>query len=180
MCFMNDDDSFDAEGSRASGDGRVHGPGRSLSATPTTRTEKIADTTRRVPGARPRLRDPRSAAHGPGRPYDSDEGRAIAAAITALMTGAAYVTSARTAARMGPFAGFHENAGPMLDVLRMHRREVAKIDEELVSTELLCAAQEAWDTAVDLAEAYGVRNAQATVLAPRARSRSSWIATRPG
>jgi ribonucleoside-diphosphate reductase alpha chain len=54
----------------------------------------------------------------------------------------------------------------MLDVLRMHRREVAKIDEEQVSTELLCAAQEAWDMAVDLAEAYGVRNAQATVLAP--------------
>ena len=54
----------------------------------------------------------------------------------------------------------------MLDVLRMHRREVAKIDEELVSTELLSAAQEAWDTAVELAEAYGVRNSQATVLAP--------------
>jgi ribonucleoside-diphosphate reductase alpha chain len=101
-----------------------------------------------------------------GVPYDSDEGRAIAAAITALMTGAAYVTSARTAARMGPFAGFHENADPMLNVLRMHRLEVAKIDEEQVPTELLCAAQEAWDTAVEMAEVHGVRNAQATVLAP--------------
>src|ERR1019366_8824649 len=82
------------------------------------------------------------------------------------MTGAAYVTSAHTAARMGPFAGFHENSGPMLEVLRMHRREVAKIDEEMVPTELLCAAQEAWDTAVELAESHGVRNSQATVLAP--------------
>ena len=76
------------------------------------------------------------------------------------------MTSARTAARMGPCAGFHENADPMLEVLRMHRREVAKIDEEMVPTELLCVAQEAWDTAVELAEAHGVRNSQATVLAP--------------
>ena len=164
MCFMNDDDSFDAEGFEAAVT-VVFTAQEILIGNADYPTEKIADTTA-VPGARPRLRESRSAAHGPGVPYDSDEGRAIAAAITALMTGAAYVTSARTAARMGPFAGFHENAGPMLDVLRMHRREVAKIDEELVSTELLCAAQEAWDTAVDLAEAYGVRNAQATVLAP--------------
>ena len=72
-----------------------------------------------------------------GLPYDSDEGRAWAAAITALMTGHAYATSARTAARMGPFAGYHENVEPMLNVLRMHRDAVAEIDEELVPTELL-------------------------------------------
>ena len=65
-------------------------------------------------------------------PYDSDGGRAWAAAITALMTGRAYATSARTAGRMGPFAGFAENAEPMLNVLRMHRAEASKIDEELV------------------------------------------------
>ena len=81
-----------------------------------------------------------------GLPYDSDGGRAWAAAITALLTGHAYATSARTAARMGPFAGYHENREPMLDVLRMHRREAARIDEELVPPELLSAAQEAWDT----------------------------------
>jgi ribonucleoside-diphosphate reductase alpha chain len=67
---------------------------------------------------------------------------------------------------MGPFAGFHENAEPMLNVLRMHRAEVATIDEEMVPTELLSAAQESWDNAVELAERYGVRNSQATVLAP--------------
>jgi len=101
-----------------------------------------------------------------GLPYDSDAGRAWAGAITALMTGHAYTVSARTAARMGPFAGYHDNREAMLNVLRMHRAEVAKIDEVLVPTELLSAAQEAWDNAVEAAEAYGVRNSQATVLAP--------------
>jgi ribonucleoside-diphosphate reductase alpha chain len=101
-----------------------------------------------------------------GLPYDSDGGRAWAGALTALMTGHAYATSARTAARMGPFAGFTKNRDHMLRVLGQHRDEVAKIDEELVPTDLLSAAQEAWEEAVELGEAYGVRNAQASVLAP--------------
>ncbi len=101
-----------------------------------------------------------------GLPYDSDGGRAWAAAITALMTGHAYATSARTAGRLGPFAGFHANAEPMVKVLRMHQAEAAKVDEELVPPELLSAAQEAWDEAVELAEQFGVRNSQASVLAP--------------
>ncbi len=101
-----------------------------------------------------------------GLPYDSDAGRAWAAAITSLLTGHAYATSARIAARMGPFAGYHENAEPMLNVLRMHQAEAARIDEDVVPPELLSAAQESWDRAVDLAEAYGVRNSQASVLAP--------------
>jgi ribonucleoside-diphosphate reductase alpha chain len=101
-----------------------------------------------------------------GMPYDSDGGRAWAAAITSLMTGHAYATSAKTAARMGPFAGYAANEEPMLNVLRMHRAEAAKIDEDLVPPELLCAAQEAWDDAVELGERHGVRNSQASVLAP--------------
>ncbi|MGE0880137.1 MAG: vitamin B12-dependent ribonucleotide reductase [Acidimicrobiia bacterium] len=101
-----------------------------------------------------------------GQPYDSDEGRAWAGAITALMTGHAYATSARIASRMGPHAGFAENEAHMLRVLRMHRDEVAKIDEDVVPPELLGAAQEAWDEAVALGEEFGVRNAQASVLAP--------------
>ena len=101
-----------------------------------------------------------------GLPYDSNEGRAWAGSITALMTGHAYATSARTAARMGPFAGYHADREAMQNVLRMHRAEVAKIDEELVPPELLSAAQEAWDNAVELGERHGVRNAQASVLAP--------------
>ncbi len=101
-----------------------------------------------------------------GLPYDSPAGRAWAASLTALMTGHAYATSARTAGRMGPFAGYAENEDAMLNVLRMHRAEAAKIDEELVPPELLSAAQRSWDDAVELGERYGVRNSQATVLAP--------------
>ena len=101
-----------------------------------------------------------------GLPYDSEEGRAWAAAITSLLTGHAYATSAKTAARMGPFAGYYENAEPMLRVLRKHQAAASEIDEEIVPSELLCAAQEAWDEAVELAEVNGVRNAQASVLAP--------------
>jgi len=67
---------------------------------------------------------------------------------------------------MGPFAGFHADSEAMLNVLQMHRAEVAKIDEELVPPELLSAAQEAWDDAVELSEGFGVRNSQASVAAP--------------
>ncbi len=101
-----------------------------------------------------------------GLPYDSDEGRAQAAAITALMTGQAYATSAKLARRVGPFAGFHKDREGMLKVLKMHREEVSKIDASLVSEELLSAAASAWDDAVALGELYGVRNSQASVLAP--------------
>ncbi len=101
-----------------------------------------------------------------GLPYDSDEGRAQAAAITALMTGYSYATSAKIAKRVGPFAGYRKDREAMLEVLRMHRAEVPKINPTLVSEELLSAAASAWDEAVELGELYGVRNSQATVLAP--------------
>lgn len=101
-----------------------------------------------------------------GMGYDSDDGRAWAASITALMTGHAYATSARTAARMGPHAGYVRNKEHMLRVLNMHRAEVNNIDEERVQADLMDAAREAWDEACSTAEIYGTRNAQATVLAP--------------
>lgn len=101
-----------------------------------------------------------------GLPYDSDEGRAQAAAITALMTGHSYAVSAKLAKRVGPFAGYRKDREGMLHVLRMHRAEVSKIDASLVSEELLSAAATAWDEAVELGELYGVRNSQASVLAP--------------
>ncbi|MEY3567451.1 MAG: hypothetical protein RLZ19_1465, partial [Actinomycetota bacterium] len=102
-----------------------------------------------------------------GLPYDSLEGRAWAAALTSLMTGHAYATSARTASRMGPFAGFAENERHMLNVLRMHRDASYEIaDETIVPAALLRAGQESWESAVRDGEEYGVRNAQATVLAP--------------
>jgi ribonucleoside-diphosphate reductase alpha chain len=101
-----------------------------------------------------------------GLPYDSDEGRAQAAAITALMTGHAYATSARIARVVGPFAGYHKDRDGMNRVLRMHRDEVKRIDPSMVSEELLSAAAASWDEAVELGERYGVRNSQATLLAP--------------
>lgn len=101
-----------------------------------------------------------------GLPYDSTEGRAIAAAITALLTGQSYATSARIAGRVGPFTGYLKDRDGMLRVLRMHRAEVTNIDASLVSEELLSAAASSWDDAVELAEQFGVRNSQASVLAP--------------
>ncbi len=101
-----------------------------------------------------------------GLAYDSDGGRAWAAAISALMTGHAYAVSARTAGRMGPHEGYAENKQPMLNVLRKHRDAAYQIDATLAPADLLAAAQESWEEAVDLGTRYGVRNAQATVLAP--------------
>src|SRR6476659_8730125 len=102
-----------------------------------------------------------------GLAYDSDEGRAYAAAITALMTGRAYRKSAEIAKRMGPFAGYRPNAGAMVGVIAKHRAAVGNIAHaETVPSDLLGAARKAWDDALDLGEVYGYRNAQATVLAP--------------
>ena len=102
-----------------------------------------------------------------GMPYDSEGGRAWAAALTSMMTGHAYATSARIASRMGPFAGFAANERYMLNVLRMHRDENAKISNVgVVQRDLVEAATDAWDAAVRDGEEYGVRNSQASVLAP--------------
>ena len=102
-----------------------------------------------------------------GLPYDSDEGRAYAAAITALMTGRAYRKSAEIAARMGPFAGYQPNAGAMIGVMSMHRAAVGNIENtDVVPKDLLSAARKSWDDALNLGELHGYRNAQATVLAP--------------
>jgi ribonucleoside-diphosphate reductase alpha chain len=102
-----------------------------------------------------------------GLPYDSDEGRAYAAAITALMTGRAYRKSAEIAARMGAFAGHAPNKAPMLSVMMMHRAAVGNIENSnTVPKDLLAACRKAWDDVIDLGEVHGYRNAQATVLAP--------------
>lgn len=101
-----------------------------------------------------------------GLPYDSDEGRAQAAAITAILTGHSYATSARLAKQVGPFAGFNKDREGMLKVLSQHRDAVRDIDARLVAEDLLSAAAECWDEAVELGERYGIRNSQASVLAP--------------
>jgi ribonucleoside-diphosphate reductase alpha chain len=102
-----------------------------------------------------------------GYAYDSPEGRAWAASLTSLMTGHAYAVSARTAARMGPFAGFADNEEHMLRVLRMHRDASYEIEgADVVTGDLVAAGQQSWEAAVRDGEEYGVRNSQASVLAP--------------
>jgi len=116
-----------------------------------------------------------------GIPYDSDEGRSICGAITAIMTGESYATSAEMAAELGPFPGFEENREAMLRVVGNHRRAAYDAPAEMyegLSTlpqgladdptpaDLLAAARDAWDRAVELGSRHGFRNAQATVLAP--------------
>ena len=116
-----------------------------------------------------------------GVPYDSDEGRAIAGALTAALTGYSYATSAEMAEAVGPFPKFEVNREAMLRVIRNHRRaaygagaddyeeishEVVGIDQDLCPPDMLAEAHKAWDTALELGEEHGYRNAQATVLAP--------------
>jgi len=102
-----------------------------------------------------------------GMPYDSQKGRATAAAITALMTGRAYRRSAEVAGALGPYERYAENREPHNHVMRMHRDASHEIPQELsADPELLAAAQRSWEQAVELGERMGYRNAQATVLAP--------------
>ena len=102
-----------------------------------------------------------------GVPYDSDEGRGVAAAITALMTGRGYLSSARIAAAMGTYDRYGENRKEHNAVMRMHRDAAYAIEDDTCADgELLGAARAAWDRAVTAGDEHGYRNAQATVLAP--------------
>jgi ribonucleoside-diphosphate reductase alpha chain len=102
-----------------------------------------------------------------GVAYDSDEGRALAGAITAVMTGEAYHQSSITARDHGwTFSGYAKNRDSFLDVMRLHRAAVEQIDERFVPKDLMAAARTCWDDAIAKGEKHGYRNAQATVLAP--------------
>jgi len=101
-----------------------------------------------------------------GLPYDSDEGRATSAAITALMTGEAYAQSARIAAVVGPYDEYKKDRAGHDRVMHKHRDAAYRIPTELVPAPLLAAARKAWDDVVQLGVVHGYRNAQATVLAP--------------
>ncbi|MEA2827920.1 MAG: ribonucleoside-diphosphate reductase alpha chain [Actinomycetota bacterium] len=163
--FLNDDGSFDVEGFRAA-IRVVFTAQEILVGNADYPTERIADTSRRFRQLGLGYANLGALLMALGVAYDSEAGRAWAGAITALMTGEAYATSARTAARMGPFAGYAQNKEPMNRVLGMHRDELGVIDTSLAPSPVLAAARDAWDDAVGLAEVYGVRNSQATVLAP--------------
>ena len=99
-------------------------------------------------------------------PYDSEEGRALAGALTSILCGEAYATSAELAEHMGPFAGYAHNREPMLRVIGKHRAAAAKIDAHACTKELWQAAQDAWAQAETLGRQHGYRNSQMTVLAP--------------
>jgi ribonucleoside-diphosphate reductase alpha chain len=163
--FLGDDESFDVEGFRHAVEIMFTGQ-EILVGRADYPTEPIADTSRRFRQLGLGYANLGALLMALGLPYDSDAGRAYGAAVTSLMTGHAYEVSARTASRMGPFAGFADNREHMLRVLRQHQEAASKIDEELVEPNLLSAAQESWDMACELGERYGVRNSQASVLAP--------------
>ena len=101
-----------------------------------------------------------------GLAYDSDAGRAYAAAITALMCGEAYAMSARIAEQVGPFEGYPVNREPMLRVIAKHGGYAERIPDEVCPPDLLQAARQAWRNALSLGKAHGYRNSQVTVLAP--------------
>ena len=101
-----------------------------------------------------------------GLAYDSDEGRALAGALTAIMTGAAYRKSAQIARNTGPFEGYADNREPMLRVIAKHRDAVNRIDASLVAENVMDEARRVWDDAYMSGQKYGYRNSQATVLAP--------------
>jgi ribonucleoside-diphosphate reductase alpha chain len=101
-----------------------------------------------------------------GVPYDSDEGRNLAAAVTALTCGEAYKTSAEIAAGMGPFARYRMNRKPFLEVIGMHKDAAESIDDEGVPEDLLSAAQQSWVEALEAGRKHGFKNGQVTVLAP--------------
>ncbi len=101
-----------------------------------------------------------------GMPYDSEQGRSYAAAVTALMTGEAYLQSARIAANIGPFAGYQLNREATLKVIERHRSHAYRLEPAHVPLDLLRAARDSWDEALKLGQQAGIRNSQATVIAP--------------
>ncbi|MCD2116206.1 MULTISPECIES: vitamin B12-dependent ribonucleotide reductase [Rhodococcus] len=165
LTFLREDGTFDVDGFRHSVAvmltaqeilvGRADYP-----------TERIGETSRRFRQLGLGYANLGALLMASGLPYDSEAGRATAAAITALMTGHAYAVSADMARRLGPFDGFDENRAPMLDVLGKHRGALDDIDADLAPADVLDAARQAWDRAVADGSAHGVRNSQVSVLAP--------------
>ena len=101
-----------------------------------------------------------------GLPYDSDEGRDYAAAVTSILSGESYAQSARIASKVGPFAGYAANEEPFLRVIDKHRRAAYRISTRALPAQLADAATKVWDEAYALGQQYGYRNAQISVLAP--------------
>ncbi|MFM8957395.1 MAG: vitamin B12-dependent ribonucleotide reductase, partial [Actinomycetota bacterium] len=164
--YLNDDDTFDVEAYRHTIE-VVFTAQEILVGNADYPTEKIAENSRLFRQLGLGYANIGALLMALGMPYDSEGGRAWAAVLTSMMTGHAYATSARIASRMGPFAGFTANERYMLNVLRMHRDADKEIDNvDVVQSDLVEAASTSWAAAVRDGEEYGVRNSQASVLAP--------------
>jgi ribonucleoside-diphosphate reductase alpha chain len=164
--YLNDDDTFDVEAYRHTIE-VVFTAQEILVGNADYPTEKIAENSRLFRQLGLGYANIGALLMALGMPYDSEGGRAWAAVLTSMMTGHAYATSARIASRMGPFAGFTANERYMLNVLRMHRDADKEIDNtDVVQHDLVEAATASWAAAVRDGEEYGVRNSQASVLAP--------------
>jgi ribonucleoside-diphosphate reductase alpha chain len=164
--YLDEDGNFDVDGYKHTIE-HVYTAQEILVGRADYPTERIAETSRQFRQLGLGYANVGALLMALGLAYDSAEGRAWAATLTSLMTGHAYATSARIASRMGPFAGFADNEYYMLNVLKMHRDASYQIESaEAVPVELMVAAQQAWEAAVRDGEEYGVRNSQATVLAP--------------
>ena len=165
LSFIDDEGEFDVEGFSAAV--RVMTVAQEILVGPSHYpTQPIGATTRRFRQLGLGYTNLGAMLMALGLAYDSDEGRGWAASVTALMTGVAYETSGRMAAQLGPFEGFAENQESTRRVLHMHRDALSRLEAEPVPTEVLNAARAAWDAAVEWGDTVGVRNSQATVLAP--------------
>jgi len=165
LSFLGDDDQFDVEGFRAACQILITAQEILVghSAYP---TDKIGENTRRYRQLGLGYTNLGALLMATGKAYDSDAGRNTAAAITSLMCGEAYRTSARISRRMGPYAGFADDRQAILNVLDMHRNAAAGLDRDGIDAEMATAIAESWTEACELAEQSGLRNAQTTVLAP--------------
>lgn len=165
LSFLGDDDQFDIEGFRAAVQILTTAQ-EILVGFSSYPTDKIAKNTVKYRQLGLGYANLGALLMALGLPYDSDQGRALAASITAVMCGEAYHTSANIANRMGPYEGYEQDSEAMLNVLRMHRDATSNIDRSEIADDISAAIDDVWDSAIAQAEISGVRNAQATVLAP--------------
>ena len=164
MKFCREDGSFDAEQFRAAV--RIFITAQEILVDHASYpTEKIAQNSHRFRPLGLGFANLGSLLMGSGLPYDSDAGRSLAAAITAIMHGQCYLTSAEHAAHLGPFDGFALNREPMLKVMEMHRAAALAIDAS-APADLRAAASAVWAECLEHGRKHGYRNSQVTVLAP--------------
>jgi len=165
MRFVKDDGSFDIDGYRHAIDVTITAQ-EILVSNASYPTEKI---TRNSEDFRPLglgYANLGALLMARGVPYDSPEGRDVAACLTAILTGEAYAQSARVAREIGAFNGYAVNRQPMLRVIGKHREAAYNIGADHVEADLIAAARRTWDEAHELGARHGYRNSQSTVLAP--------------